>query len=58
MGLMLVALLMSLALLVLAALGIHLEDDARLILERINFSETLLHGMLAFLLFAGALNRS
>jgi len=37
MGLMLAALLMSLALLVLAALGIHLEDDARLILERINF---------------------
>jgi len=55
-GLMLAALLMSLALLVLAALDIHFEDDARLLLERINFSDTLLHGMLAFLLFAGALH--
>ena len=55
-GLMLAALLMSLALLLLAALDIHFEDDARLLLERINFSDTLLHGMLAFLLFAGALH--
>jgi monovalent cation:H+ antiporter, CPA1 family len=55
-GLMLAALLLSLSLLVLAALDIHFEDDVRLLLERINFSDTLLHGMLAFLLFAGALH--
>jgi len=55
-GLMLIALLTSLFLLLPLPIGDGLEDDARLMLDSIDFDETVLHGMLSFLLFAGALH--
>ena len=55
-GLMLISLLVSLGLIALGHLGLGLEEDARHLLENIDFDETLLHGMLSFLLFAGALH--
>ncbi|UCH20631.1 MAG: sodium:proton antiporter [Deltaproteobacteria bacterium] len=55
-GLMLISLLVSLGLIVLGSFGLGLEADARRLLENIDFDETLLHGMLSFLLFAGALH--
>lgn len=56
-GLMLIALLLSLALVAAGKLGWALpETQARAILEGIDFNQTLMHGMLSFLLFAGALH--
>ena len=55
-GLMIIALLVSMGLIALGPLGFGLEEDARLLLASIDFDETLLHGMLSFLLFAGALH--
>ena len=55
-GLMLIALLISLGLIVLGNVGLGVENQAKSLLVNINFSKTLLHGMLAFLLFAGALH--
>jgi CPA1 family monovalent cation:H+ antiporter len=55
-GLMAIALLVSLGLIALGPLESGLKDDARLLLNSIDFDETLLHGMLSFLLFAGALH--
>jgi CPA1 family monovalent cation:H+ antiporter len=55
-GLMLISLLVSLGLIALGPLGMGLEEDARQLLGSIDFDETLLHGMLSFLLFAGALH--
>ena len=55
-GLMLISLLMSLSLIVGHYLGIHLESSAERIVTQIDFSHTLLQGMLSFLLFAGALH--
>jgi len=55
-GLMLIALLMSLGLLALGPLGFALEQEVELMLHSVDFDETLLHGMLSFLLFAGALH--
>jgi len=55
-GLILFALLMSLGLIALGKLGWGMEDQARSLLGSIDFSKTLLHGMLSFLLFAGALH--
>ena len=55
-GLMVIALLVSLGLIALEPLGFGLKEDVRLLLENIDFDETLLHGMLSFLLFAGALH--
>ena len=55
-GLMAMSLLVSLGLIVLGNLGFGLEEDARVLLNSIDFDETLLHGMLSFLLFAGALH--
>jgi CPA1 family monovalent cation:H+ antiporter len=55
-GLMAIALLASLGLIALGPLGFGLKEDARLFLNSIDFDETLLHGMLSFLLFAGALH--
>ncbi|HUV13455.1 MAG TPA: sodium:proton antiporter [Acidobacteriota bacterium] len=55
-GIMLIALLGSALLIVLSSFGYHLEDYAQSLLETIDFDETLLQGMLAFLLFAGALH--
>ena len=55
-GLMVIALLMSLGLIILSPLGLGLEEGAHRLLTSIDFDETLLHGMLSFLLFAGALH--
>lgn len=55
-GLMLIALLMSFGLMALSGFGVPLEKDAAALLQSIDFDETLLHGMLSFLLFAGALH--
>jgi monovalent cation:H+ antiporter, CPA1 family len=50
------ALLASLALLGAGGLGwLHIKPLARNLVEQINFQEFLLHGVLGFLLFAGAL---
>jgi len=55
-GLMVIALLVSLGLIILGPLGLGLEEGAHRLLNSIDFDETLLHGMLSFLLFAGALH--
>jgi CPA1 family monovalent cation:H+ antiporter len=54
-GLMAIALLISLALLALDQLGVDV-DRARALVDELHFSDTLLHGMLGLLLFAGALH--
>jgi Na+:H+ antiporter len=55
-GLMAIALFISLLLIALGTLGMNFQDDVRRLLYQIDFNETLLHGMLSFLLFAGALH--
>ena len=55
-GVMLIALLVSLLLQVVDLFGLHLHDVAGSWLQGIDFNRTLLHGMLSFLLFAGALH--
>ncbi|MGD8900035.1 MAG: sodium:proton antiporter [Desulfobacterales bacterium] len=55
-ALMAISLLVSLGLIALGSLGFGLEEDARILLNSIDFDETLLHGMLSFLLFAAALH--
>lgn len=56
-GLMLIALLISLVLLGMGKLGFtQIEAQAHLFLSQIDFNTTLMHGMLSFLLFAGALH--
>ena len=55
-GVMAISLLGSLGIAALGSLGIGLEKDAMRLLASIDFDETLLHGMLSFLLFAGALH--
>jgi monovalent cation:H+ antiporter, CPA1 family len=55
-GLMAMALVFSLGLNIAAEFHPALGNGARALLERIDFDETLLHGMLGFLLFAGALH--
>ncbi|WP_455207166.1 cation:proton antiporter [Kaarinaea lacus] len=56
-GLMLIALVMSLSLILLGAFGLTgIEQHAQQILSSIDFNTTLMHGMLSFLLFAGALH--
>jgi CPA1 family monovalent cation:H+ antiporter len=55
-GLMLIALLMSLTLLLPIPGSQGLEQDAKAMLASIDFDATVLHGMLSFLLFAGALH--
>ena len=55
-GLMLMALLMSLTLLLPIPGTDGLENDVKQMLDRIAFDETVLHGMLGYLLFAGALH--
>ena len=54
-GIMIVGLAMSLALILLGHLGLDFRDKTEAILSRISFGETLMNGMLSFLLFAGAL---
>lgn len=56
-GVMLIALAMSLLLIGLAAMGLPgIHEAARRIVGSIDFNETLMQGMLSFLLFAGALH--
>ncbi|RLA44965.1 MAG: sodium:proton antiporter [Gammaproteobacteria bacterium] len=55
-GLMLIALVMSLVLHLPLSFFDGLKDQAAGMLSQIDFDETLLHGMLSFLLFAGALH--
>lgn len=55
-GIMLVALTFSLLLNLLGPIGIDIEHEVQIMLESIDFDATLLHGMLSFLLFAGALH--
>lgn len=55
-GVMLIALLGSLLLQVSEYAGLGLESHAEAWLSQIDFNEALLHGMLSFLLFAGALH--
>jgi CPA1 family monovalent cation:H+ antiporter len=55
-GVMLIAMLTSLALVAIGSVGLHFRARAVAMVTGINFSALLLHGMLAFLLFAGALH--
>ena len=49
-GVMLIALILSLVIILLGMLGFGLEAYAKRVLSRIEFDRTLLHGMLSFLL--------
>jgi CPA1 family monovalent cation:H+ antiporter len=55
-GLMVIALGMSIVLVVLGKLGFAVEQHAERLVEQMNFSRTLMEGMLSYLLFAGALH--
>jgi CPA1 family monovalent cation:H+ antiporter len=55
-GLMAIALLGSLSLLALERFGVDVSDEVRDLVTELDFSDTLLHGMLGLLLFAGALH--
>lgn len=55
-GLMAVALVFSLVLLALGKMGFGVEAEAQRFIGAIDFNEALMHGMLGFLLFAGALH--
>jgi CPA1 family monovalent cation:H+ antiporter len=55
-GIMMIALLFSLGLLMLKPLVEGFEDKVVLMLRSVDFDATVLHGMLGFLLFAGALH--
>lgn len=56
-GVMLIALLMSLALIVVGELGFFPVDEyAEQLFAAVDFNTALMHGMLSFLLFAGALH--
>ncbi len=54
-GLMLIALLMSLGIIAVSSMGLNLVEGAYQLIRSIDFYETLFHGLLSFLLFAGAL---
>lgn len=54
-GIMLLALLFSLLLISLHHWGLDLSKPAAALLAQVHFEQTLLHGMLGYLLFAGAL---
>lgn len=53
---MAMSLVLSMLLLVVEAIGWVSLDGLTRVLDRVNFNETLLHGMLGVLLFAGALH--
>ena len=55
-GLMIIALLVSLGLALLGPFSFGMKAEAQRLLANIDFDETLLHGMLSFLLFAGSLH--
>ena len=55
-GLMCIALLLSLLLIVLGRFGVGTEAWATKLLAQIDFNKTLMQGMLSYLLFAGAMH--
>lgn len=55
-ALLLFSLAASLAVVALGRLGIHFDTLAVELLEEVDFDQALMHGMLSFLLFAGALH--
>jgi CPA1 family monovalent cation:H+ antiporter len=55
-ALLLFSLAASLGVVALGKLGVHFDTVAEELLAAVDFDETLLHGMLSFLLFAGALH--
>ena len=55
-GVMLIALLVSLGLIVVAEFAPWAHNEAEDLLKQIDFDDTLMQGMLCFLLFAGALH--
>ena len=55
-GLLAIALLMSMGIIALGKIGFPIEDQAKELLKGIDFNETLMQGMLSALLFAGALH--
>ncbi len=56
-GVMFVSLLFSLGIVILGCLGIEIgQSHVARVLETIDFNQALLHGMLSFLLFAGAMH--
>jgi CPA1 family monovalent cation:H+ antiporter len=56
-GIMLIALTASLVLIIAGKFGFaDISEQARMLLQSIDFHETLMQGMLSFLLFAGALH--
>ena len=55
-GVMLIALVLSLILIGLGEFDIRIQHYASDLLAGVDFNKTLLHGMLSFLLFAGALH--
>lgn len=55
-GVMVIALVLSVMLNFLGSFGFGLEQWAETLLRSIDFDRTVLHGMLSFLLFAGALH--
>jgi len=58
-GVMIIAMLVSLLAYLLSAFGLNdFQHEAEELLGGIDFNQTLLHGMLSFLLFAGALHVS
>ena len=57
-GLLVISLVLSIALIALGKLGLPLEGYAQVLLEQIDFNKALMEGMLSALLFAGALHVS
>lgn len=56
-GVLIIAIICSLILIAISSLGyIQFEKSAELVISSIDFDQTLMHGMLSFLLFAGALH--
>ena len=55
-GVMVISLAMSISLILLSYTGLDFTAQAESILNRIDFDETLMQGMLSYLLFAGALH--
>jgi len=55
-GVMLIALLISLGLIGMGTVGYDVRAWAEKVVARIDFNQALMHGMLSFLLFAGALH--
>jgi CPA1 family monovalent cation:H+ antiporter len=55
-GVMLVALIVSLMLVLIGPYAHGFREQATILVHRFDFNQIVLHGMLAFLLFAGAIN--